>query len=65
MNPVRYHLTLSAGGRPVMQGWWGREDVARSKFTVTVGQYGALPGARVSLVDEETGETLTSWPDEA
>jgi hypothetical protein len=61
----RYHLTLSSEGRRVMHGWWSRESTARSMLTVWVGSWGTMPDARVTLVDEETGETLTTWPDEA
>lgn len=63
MHPERYHLTLTAAGRTVAQGWWGSEVVARGKFTEWVGDWGR-DGARVTLVDEETGETLTTWPEE-
>jgi hypothetical protein len=46
-----------------MHGWWWSEATARRKFPSWVGGYGTLPDARVTLVDEETGETLASWPD--
>jgi acyl-coenzyme A synthetase/AMP-(fatty) acid ligase len=65
VNPERFHLTLSSAGRPVVHGWWASEVTARGKFRDWIGAHGALPGARVTLVDEETGETLTTWPDEA
>jgi hypothetical protein len=65
VNDERYHLTLAAAGRPMMHGWWGSEATARSMLPVWVGNWGGLPDARVTLVDEETGETLTTWPDEA
>jgi hypothetical protein len=64
MNPGRYHLTLTSDGRPAMHGWWGSETVARRKATAWIGQWGR-PGARITLVDEDTGTTLTTWPDEA
>ena len=63
MNPGRYHLTLASAGRTVQQGWWGSEATARGKFTEWVGS--GVADARVTLVDDETGETLTTWPDEA
>ncbi|WP_369274542.1 hypothetical protein AB5J55_35495 [Streptomyces sp. R11] len=63
-SPGRYHLTLTAAGRPTMQGWWGSEAVARGKFTSWVGDRG-VPGVRVTLVDEETGTVLTTWPEQA
>jgi hypothetical protein len=65
MNPTRYHLTLTSAGRPVQHGWWDRETTARRKFTSWIGEYGSMPDARVTLVDEDTGETLTEWPAEA
>lgn len=46
-----------------MHGWWGSETTARRKFTSWVGEYSTLPDARITLADEETGETLTTWPD--
>jgi hypothetical protein len=63
VNPDRYHLTLTANGRPMMHGWWAREATARSQVAVWVGSWGELPGARITLRDEETGATLTTWPD--
>ena len=62
-SPGRYHLTLTAGGRLVQHGWWDSESTARYKFSGWVGEYSGLHGARITLVDEETGETLTTWPD--
>jgi hypothetical protein len=53
--PGRYHLTLTSDGRPAMHGWWGSETVARW----------GRPGVRITLVDEDTGAALTTWPDEA
>jgi hypothetical protein len=57
----RYHLTLTAAGRPAMHGWWSSEVTARGKFAAWVGSWG-VPGAQIVLVDEETGETLAEWP---
>ncbi|MGY1579124.1 hypothetical protein [Streptomyces sp. MN13] len=65
MNPERYHLTLTSVGRLVQHGWWASEETARRKFSGWVGEYGTLPDARITLTDEETGETLTMWPDQA
>jgi hypothetical protein len=64
MDDERYHLTLTLDGRPAMQGWWGSEATARRQFKVWIGERGSMPGVRIVLVDEETGETLTSWPTE-
>jgi hypothetical protein len=62
VNDQRYHLTLSSAGRAMMQGWWENEEIARGMLPAWVGNWGELPDARVTLVDEESGETLTSWP---
>jgi hypothetical protein len=62
MHPARYHLTLTVAGRPVAQGWWRNETVARGKFTAWIGAWGR-PGARITLTDEETGAALTTWPE--
>jgi hypothetical protein len=56
----RYHLTLALDGRWVMDGWWWRESTAVDQFRGIVGKHGR-PGARVVLVDTETGEQLASW----
>jgi hypothetical protein len=64
MHPARFHLALSVDGRSVAQGWWASEATARRKFAGWVGEWGK-PGAQVTLVDEETGETLTEWPEPA
>ncbi|MFF1547179.1 hypothetical protein [Streptomyces sp. NPDC058291] len=58
----RFHLTLFSGGRPMQHGWWASEATARRKWTAWIGEHGSLPDARVTLVDEGTGETLTEWP---
>jgi hypothetical protein len=62
MNPARFHVTLTLEGRPTLHGWWGSEPIARSQFLALVGRYGQ-PGAHITLMDEETGETLTEWPE--
>ncbi|MCZ4506962.1 hypothetical protein O3Q52_01800 [Streptomyces sp. ActVer] len=64
MDDQRFHLTLHSGTRPVMHGWWAKQATAEDMLPVWVGSWGDLPGARVTLVDEETGETLTTRPDE-
>lgn len=63
MRPGRFHLTLTRDGSPAMHGWWGSEAVARAKVVEWVGDWG-VPGVRITLVDEDTGETLTEWPEE-
>ena len=58
----RYHLTLAAGDRPMMHGWWASQKTAREKFTIWVGERGGIPGVRVTLADTSTGRELASWP---
>ena len=60
MRAGRYHLLLTTDGRPVAHGWWNAEATARAKHTEWIGAWGK-PGAAVSLMDEETGKTLTTW----
>jgi hypothetical protein len=57
----RYHLTLTVAGRPTMHGWWTEETTARAQFPGWVGTWG-VPSARITLVDEGTGELLMEWP---
>jgi hypothetical protein len=63
VNPDRFHLALTVDGRPVMHGWWAKESTARTQFRSWVGEHG-LPGARIELVDEASGDVLETWPDE-
>ncbi|MFD4596686.1 hypothetical protein ACFWPQ_01510 [Streptomyces sp. NPDC058464] len=59
----RFHLLLTLDGQPAQHGWWGDEATARDKHREWIGVWGR-PGARIALVDEETGETLAEWPEE-
>ncbi|MFG3085102.1 hypothetical protein [Streptomyces parvulus] len=63
MTAGRYHLVLTAGGREMLHGYWASEAVARGKFSSWVGRHGDRPAARVTLADDEIGETLTEWPE--
>jgi hypothetical protein len=65
MQPARYHLLLTSAGRPVQHGWWDDEATARSKFSVWIGEWSEVRDARITLTDEDTGETLTTWPEQA
>ncbi|MFF5019537.1 hypothetical protein [Streptomyces sp. NPDC001165] len=64
VNPGRYHLTLGDGDQLMMHGWWDSETTARRQFSTWVGERGTMPGARITLTDEETGTVLTTWPAE-
>lgn len=63
MTAGRYRVTVTTGGQPLIQGWWGSEATARRKFTAWVGEHGDRPGARVILIDEGSGRVLTEWPE--
>ncbi|MFI2761369.1 hypothetical protein ACH5A3_21245 [Streptomyces echinatus] len=62
--PGRYHLLLESGGRPIQHGWWDSEATARRKMISWIRERGSMPGARVTLTDEETAEVLATWPEE-
>ncbi|MBK3630318.1 hypothetical protein JHN59_37095 [Streptomyces sp. MBT49] len=58
----RFKVTLLAGGRPVMEGWWEEYATADRKCREWVRAHGGSAGAQVVLTDEETGDELTRWP---
>jgi hypothetical protein len=62
MTAGRYRVTVTTDGQPLLHGWWNDEAVARHKVASWIGEHGSRPGARVTLTDEETGETLKEWP---
>ena len=61
----RFRITVSSAGRPVMRGWWADEARARDKFRDWIGSHRDLVEPHFTLVDEETGTVLTTWPGEA
>ncbi|MFF4442425.1 hypothetical protein [Streptomyces sp. NPDC001621] len=63
-QPGRFHLLLSSHGQPVQHGWWNSESVARGKLVRGVGEYGTMPGGRITLTDEETDTLMQVWPQE-
>ncbi|MER5549733.1 hypothetical protein ABT072_46925 [Streptomyces sp. NPDC002589] len=63
-SPLSYHLLLTSEDRLLQHGWWGSGETAHRMFSRWVGEYGSLPGARVTLTDEKTGEQLAAWPDD-
>ncbi|MCX5253667.1 hypothetical protein OOK27_05690 [Streptomyces canus] len=56
---------MSSTGRTVMRGWWADEAVARGKLRDWIGSHRDLVEPHFTLVDEETGIVLTTWPEEA
>jgi hypothetical protein len=64
VDDERYHLTLATREQPVMHGWWSDRATADRKHAAWKREHGSVDGARVTLVDEETGETLTTWSEE-
>ena len=65
MDNLRFRLTLSTDGKPVMHGWWPDLKTAERKFAAWVGERGSRKGARITLTDEaDGGRLLKAWPDE-
>lgn len=62
MSTGRFLVALTTRGRPVVRGWWADEATARHKYVAWIGEYGSLPGARVTLTDEVDGSTVTTRP---
>lgn len=60
--PGRYQLSLVVDGRTVADGWWDRRKTADGRMTDWIGLHGRA-GARLTLVDTETGARIRSWPD--
>jgi hypothetical protein len=50
--------------RLLISGWWPDEATARRKSVRWIAEYGGIPGASITLVDEETGAVLTQWPEQ-
>ena len=50
--------------QPVQHGWWNTQSVARGKLARWVGEYGTMPGGRITLTDKATGTVLQAWPQE-
>jgi hypothetical protein len=65
VDNLRFRLTLSTDGKPVMHGWWADQKIAEKKFAAWVRERGSRKGARVTLTDEaDGGRVLMSWPGE-
>ncbi|SEB96505.1 hypothetical protein SAMN05216532_0043 [Streptomyces sp. 2231.1] len=60
----RFHLLLTSDGRAVQHGWRNSEHIAKRKFSIWVGERGTMPGARITLTDEQTGHMVMTWPKE-
>ncbi len=41
----------------------GGKETARRRFSAWVGEYGSMPGARITLTDEQHSNVLMTWPD--
>lgn len=64
MTDQRFHLTLFSGGAPIAHGWWASRATADGKVKAWIRDF-PVNEPRLTLVDEETGDVLTTWPDEA
>lgn len=47
VDDERFHLILTAGGRPVMRGWWGKQPTAEQQYRSWIGSWGSTtaPGS--------------------
>ncbi|WP_346138963.1 hypothetical protein [Streptomyces coeruleofuscus] len=65
MDDERFHLVLTAGGRPVMRGWRGKQPTAEHQYLSCIGSWGSIDDARVVLTERtDDGErVLASWPE--
>jgi hypothetical protein len=59
--PGRYRLTLTVDGHAIADGWWGLHATADGRMKDWIGLHGR-DGARIELVDTETGDVIRSWP---
>ncbi|KUO09525.1 hypothetical protein [Streptomyces sp. DSM 15324] len=60
----RHRVTVCAGERPMLEGWWDEVATAEDKTTRWIGAYGGGDRTRITLDDEATGTRLMSWPEE-
>ncbi|MGV9350995.1 hypothetical protein ACWDSD_40980 [Streptomyces spiralis] len=51
------------GRPPGAAGLVGERGDRPPQVASWVGEYGSMPGARITLTDEESGQTVTAWPD--
>ncbi|MDQ1013601.1 hypothetical protein [Streptomyces afghaniensis] len=65
LDDERFHLTLTAGGLPLMHGWWGKRPTAEHQYRSWIGSWGSVGGARIVLTERVShGEqVLASWPE--
>ncbi|MBB6081146.1 hypothetical protein [Streptomyces paradoxus] len=47
MDDDPFHLTLTADGKPVMHGWWGKKPAAEHQYLSWIGSWGSIevPGS--------------------
>ncbi|MFD5952023.1 hypothetical protein ACFWAZ_38950 [Streptomyces collinus] len=67
MDAERFHLILTAGGKPVMHGWWGKKSTAEHQYLSWIGSWGSIEGARIVLTERTAdGErVLASWSEDS
>ncbi|MGA5895129.1 hypothetical protein [Streptomyces venetus] len=65
MDYERFHLTQTAGGLPVMHGWWGKRPTAEHQYRSWIGSWGDIGGARIALTEraDDGEQVLASWPE--
>jgi hypothetical protein len=67
VDDERFHLILSAGGRPVMHGWWGKQSTSEQEYLSWIGSWGRIDGARIVLAERAVDgeQVIASWPEDS
>ncbi|WP_159038836.1 hypothetical protein [Streptomyces sp. NRRL B-1140] len=67
VDDERFHLILTADGKPVMHGWWGKKPTAEHQYLSWIGSWGSIDGARIVLTERADGgeRVLASWPEDS
>ncbi|MFF8017044.1 hypothetical protein [Streptomyces sp. NPDC007929] len=67
MDAERFHLPLTAGGKPVMHGWWGKKPTAEHQHLWWIGSWGSIEGARIVLAEraDDDERVFASWSEDS
>ncbi|MFC9682700.1 hypothetical protein [Streptomyces sp. NPDC056948] len=66
VDDERFHLTVMAGGRAMMHGWWGKQSTAEHQYRSWIGSWGCIEGAQIVLTergDSDGERVIASWPE--
>ncbi|MFF7771774.1 hypothetical protein ACFZC7_35420 [Streptomyces massasporeus] len=67
MDGDRFHLILTAGGKPVMHGWWGMQPTAEHRYLSLMGSWGSAEGSRIVLTEhaDDSERVVAIWPQDS